>query len=208
MINKLFIPFLLIFFGVCSPCFSQQDSDDTGILANSEIYADETTRLMLEWLEEAGALPSDASGFLPQPFHVDAEAPASVMHRIYSRLITERIRVSGTATGHHTIRIQWESENQLVEKPGGKSLRTLQSDVIFTWLDSEQVIQKTWSTSFLWEDEVPSGLSRQLAGTWYPSSFHQYTESKRLSVLRRLAEPALIIGAAAVTIYLLYNVRS
>lgn len=208
MFNKLLIPVLLIFFGVCAPCFSQPDRYDSGILANGEIYADETTRLMLEWLDDTGVLQLDAPDFLPQPFHINAEAPASVMQRIYSRLITEGIRVSGTATGHHTIRIQWESENLLVEKRGGKSLRRLQSDVIFTWLDSEQVIQKTWSNSFLWEDEVPAGLSRQLAGTWYPSSFHQYTESKRLSVLRRLAEPALIIGAAAVTIYLLYNVRS
>lgn len=208
MFNKLLISVLLIFLGVCAPGFSRPGTDDSGVLANGDVYADETTRLMLEWLEETGVLQSDASGFLPQPFHIHAEAPASVMQRIYSGLITEGIRVSGTATDHHTIRIQWEPENLLIEQRGGKSLRILQSDVIFTWLDSGQVIQKSWSTSFLWEDEVPTGLSRQVAGTWYPSSFHQYTESKRLSVLRRLAEPALIIGAAAVTIYLLYNVRS
>lgn len=208
MFNKSFILFLLIIFGVCAPCFAQPDSGDSGILSNGEIFADETTRLILEWLEDTGAFRLDASGLLPRPVHIDAEAPASVMHRIESRLITEGIRISGTATGNYTIRIKWESENRLVEKRGGKSLRTLRSDVFFTWLDSEQIIQETWSNSFFWEDEVPADLSRQLSGTWYPSSFHQYSESRRLSVLRRLAEPALIIGAAAVTVYLLYNVRS
>lgn len=188
--------------------YASDDDYVTPVPTNEEVIADETTRLMLMWLDERGTLRPGETAAVPQPVYIDVSVPARVRSRLLSNLISAGVRVAAEPSRYHTIRIQWESDNLLVEKRGGMSQRTLRADIFFTWLDSEKEIQNTWQSSFVWEDDIPTDQLPLVTGTWEPASFHHRKETARLSFLRRIAEPAVITGAIAVTIYLLYNVRS
>ncbi len=180
------------------------------VVPNEAIAADETVRIILEWVDADGAVRPAGPGTeaIPQPLHLDMAVPPGVRARIHQGLISGGIRVAADPEGSHAIRIQWEPENVLEELRGGVSRRTLTSKLYFSWLDEGREIQKTWDSSFSREDEIPSDLVTQASGTWPPAAFQQTRERGRRSFIRRVAEPAVITGAIAVTIYLLYNVRS
>ncbi len=186
---------------------SGSDSDDT-VASNASVVAGETVRIILDHVDSDNNLLAGDDRIIPQPVYLDMDVPASVRDQMYRSLLEEGIRLADSSGERHVIRIEWEPENTVIIERGGSSRRILSSDLFFTWLDPDQEIQIAWSSSFHVEDEIPSGQVSDLAGTWNPARFHHREESRRFSVLSRLAEPAIITGAVAVTIYLLYNVRS
>lgn len=180
---------------------------DSDLHTNSRLVSDETARLILDLLDEEDALREPEGRTITQPVYIALDAPAGVRERIVSEVLSGGIRVAAEPSGYHTLRIEWEPDNSLTQERGGTSIRTLQSDVVFTWIDPQQEIQKTWRKSFSITDEIPSDRASAVTGTWQPAAFQHQKESRRLSFLRRIAEPTIITGAVAVTIYLLYNVR-
>jgi hypothetical protein len=180
------------------------------VATNETIAADETVRIILEWVDVDGAVRPAGTGTaaIPQPLHLDMAVPPGVRSRIHQGLISGGIRVAADPEGSHAIRIQWEPDNLLEELRGGVSRRIIRSTLYFSWLDEGREIQNTWHTSFFREDEIPTDLVPKVTGTWPPAAFQQSKERGRRSFIRRIAEPAVITGAIAVTIYLLYNVRS
>lgn len=175
---------------------------------NEEVLADETARLVGQWLDDDGRLNPDSATVVPPPVYLDMDAPPRVRTRIENRLLEQGLRLVAESDGYHSLRIEWDSENILTRKRRGASLRTLRTDLFFTWLDPASEIQKTWNSSFVWEDDVPADQVSMVAGDWEPASFHQKRGTRRSSFFRRIAEPAVISGAIAITIYLLYNVRN
>jgi hypothetical protein len=182
---------------------------DPAVPTNEEIAADETVRVILEWMDADGVLHpgSEHTDIIPQPVFLDMAVPAGVRSRIHAGLIAGGMRIAADREGYHAIRIQWEPRNELTE---GRSMshRIIRSDLFFAWVDADREIQKTWQSSFFREDEIPTDLAGQVAGSWPPAAFQDTRQSGRRSFFRRIAEPAVITGAIAVTIYLLYNVRS
>ncbi|MFO8029376.1 MAG: hypothetical protein R6U28_05915 [Cyclonatronaceae bacterium] len=185
-----------------------QGQDPISLPTNEEVLADETARLVGQWLDDDGRLKPDSAAVIPQPVYLDMDAPVRVRTRIENRLLEYGLRLAAEPDGYHSLRIEWDSENILILKRRGASRRTLRTDLFFTWLDPASEIQKTWNSSFVWEDDVPTDQVSMVAGAWDPASFHQKTDTRHSSFFRRIAEPAVITGAVAVTIYLLYNVRS
>ncbi len=185
-----------------------QDGNATPIPTNEEVMADETARLLLELLYSDDSERPDEHAGVTQPIYLDMMVPVRVRSRMQSYLLSEGVRLAAEQPGYHSIRIQWEPDHMLLEQRGGTSQRTLRSDLYFSWLDADREIQKTWQSSFIWEDDIPTDQVPLVEGSWGPAAFHQKKESGRLSFIRRFGEPAIITGAIAVTIYLLYNVRS
>lgn len=203
------LPFFLFCFALSSGVVdARKSTDHSAVPSNGEIIADETSRLILDKLGPDDVLQIDNERVIEQPLNVQMDAPAGIRERILSNLMAGGIRLAMESEQHQTLKIDWEADNLLVDKRGGLSTRIIRSDVIFTWFDSGREIQKTWKESFSREDEVATDQASLLAGRWNPASFHQKESSRRVSVIRRFAEPALFTGAIAVTIYLLYNVRS
>ncbi len=207
MIKKyLFLLVLYVFLVFTSA--RGQDEYITPLPTNEEVVADETARLLLSLFHDEQATELDGVPGVTQPVYLDMAAPARVRSRLQSNLISEGVRVAADPSGYYSIRIQWDADNILEEQRGGISRRTIRSDLYFTLLDPDREIQKTWETSFVWEDDIPTDQVSLVAGSWGPAEFHQTKETGRLNFFRRIAEPAVITGAIAVTIYLLYNVRS
>ncbi|MEX0681131.1 MAG: hypothetical protein WD097_07090 [Balneolales bacterium] len=178
------------------------------ILSNADIVADETAQRILEMLDSEGKLRTDDGRYIPQPLILKMNAPATVRERMLSLLMDHGIRIADESTHHHSLQIEWEPDNVIVRKRGALSKRTLYSEIVFSWFDTSREMQKTWKVSFEREEEIPAEKVSDIAGTWNPAAFHREKSSRRFSVINRIAEPMLITGAIAVTIYLLYNVRS
>lgn len=175
--------------------------------ANAEIVAEETAELILEWLDEDGELRFSDGRIMGQPLYLSMNAPPGVKEQIISHLINKGIRIASQQMQFHTLQVEWEPQNVLVQGRGSLNRRILSSDVIFSWYNADYEIQKTWKLSFVWEDNVPSNQVSVVTSDWPPAGFQHTKSSRRFSILCRLAEPALISGVVGVTIYLLYNVR-
>ena len=184
--------------------------DDPPPPTNESIAADETVRMILEWVDADGVIrpPGSETRMIPGPVYLDMAVPPAVRARIHAGLIAGGMRIAADPEQYHTIRIQWQPDNILEIQRRGVSRRIIRSELFFSWLDADREIQKTWQSSFSHEDEIPTDYVAEVTGTWPPAAFQQESESGRRTLLRRIAEPAVITGAIAVTIYLLYNVRS
>lgn len=180
------------------------------IPSNQQIVADETIRIILEWVDEDGSVRPAGPGTaaIPQPLYLDMAVPPGVRSRIHQKLISGGIRLAADPEDNAIIRIQWEPENRLEEQRDDISRRTIRSALYFSWLDKNREIQNTWHASFTRIDEIPADRVPEVIGTWPPATFQHTRKTGRNSFIRRIAEPTVITGAIAVTIYLLYNVRS
>ncbi len=209
MIRKYLFLFVLLMFSP-AVAWTADPASDSAVPTNEEVAADETVRVILEWLDEDRLLRpgSEHTDAIPQPVFLDMAVPAGVRSRIHAGLIAGGVRIAADREGYHAIRIQWEPDNLLTEQGNGVSRRVIRSELFFSWVDADREIQKTWQSSFVREDEIPAGLAAQVTGTWPPAAFQHTKQSGRRSFFRRIAEPAVITSAIAVTIYLLYNVRS
>ncbi len=204
--QKYLFLFIINVFLFTLTAFGQSDYI-TPVPTNEEVVADETARLLLKFMSEKGERPDFNAGFAA-PVYLDMATPTRVRARLHSNLLGEGVRVAADPEGYQTIRIQWDADNILEEQRGGSSRRIIRVDLFFLLLDADREIQKTWETSFVWEDHIPADQIALLEGSWETAAFHKKNEAGRLAFIRRIAEPAVITGAIAVTIYLLYNVRS
>lgn len=205
MVKPLFI--LLIFITVPGVSVYGADDDTVQVQSNARIVADETVNMILEWQDSDGVLRLSDGRSIDQPVYLQMNAPAGVSERMISKLMAEGIRLAADSSRYHTLKIEWEPENLLVQLRGGMSRRILRSNVYFSWFDPKQEIQNTWTIPFSYEDEIPSDRISDVINGWDPATFQEREVSRRFAWVRRFAEPAVITGAVAVTIYLLYNVR-
>ncbi len=186
---------------------SDTGNSDPDLPENSEIIADETARMILALLDGEGRLRTNDGNVIAQPLHLQMNAPATVREQIASRLLLNGVRIVAEPAGYHSLRIEWESENSLVQESDNWIVRKIRSEVFFSWLDPDQEIQKIWKDSFVREDRIPPDKITVVTSSWNPAAFHSQQVFRRYSFIRRIAEPALITGVVAVTVYLLYNVR-
>ncbi len=207
MMAQKYLFFLIINVFLVSLAAYGQNDYITPIPTNEEVVADETARLLLKHMNEKSAGPDFNAG-ISRPVYLDVAVPARVHARLQSNLLGEGVRVAADPDGYQSIRIQWDADNILEELRGGISRRIIRVDLYFSLLDADREIQKTWESSFVWEDEIPADQVALLEGSWEAAAFHEKKEAGRRTFIRRIAEPAVITGAVAVTIYLLYNVRS
>lgn len=200
---------LILAFVIIAPVFVMGSTGINGQVppGSNEIIAGETARLISDLLDEEGQLRTSEGNIMEQPFYLQMNAPETVRERIVSRLVKEGIKITDSQTGYHTLKIEWESDNSLIRESDIRNIRTMKSEVIFYWLDPDQVIQKTWKELIVQEDSIQKSQIDAVSSNWNPASFHRRESTRKLSIIRRVAEPALIASVVAVTVYLLYNVR-
>ncbi len=205
---RIFFTLLIIFcVTIAVDARTPGGGDSPDITSNAGIVAHETSSIILALLDTDGELRLPGGEIIRQPVSLRMDAPAGVREQVTSRLMSEGIRLAAESSRYHILQVEWEPENRLVRERGGASKRIMQSVVIFSWYDEDREIQKTWTSSFNREDEIPSDRVSEIESSWDPALFQEREESRRFSFIRRLAEPAVITGAVAVTVYLLYNVR-
>lgn len=146
-----------------------------------------------------------------QPVYLDIDAPASVRSRLTGALIDGGIRLASEPEGRHILRVEWKAHNTLVAHRRNSSQRALSGTIFVHWADESAEIRNTWELAFEYSDVVMTADAEALqdigSGGWEPARFHSQEPSATRRFVRRVGEPALVTGAVAVTIYLLYNVR-
>ncbi|MDG5767175.1 hypothetical protein QA596_06845 [Balneolales bacterium ANBcel1] len=189
-----------------------QAQDDAGsrsephAVSNSAAVACQTADLMLGLLDDDGTFRTPAGGVIAQPVFLEMDAPVQVKEHLLSELMAAGIRIAGEPAHHHKLQIEWRPENLLIRKGSRSFSRILRSEVYFTWMDEEREVREVWKSSYELEEAIPPEVADAPAD-WEPAAFQQRKDSRRLSFLNRIAEPAIITGAVTVTIYLLYSVR-
>ncbi|MDI6400917.1 hypothetical protein QLX67_02835 [Balneolaceae bacterium ANBcel3] len=185
-------------------CVAPAISADGPPATNEEMIASATGEALIKMLSEY----DDALKEQPALVYLNMDAPAGVRTRITALLMDHGVRVAATGEDVATIRIEWETSHRLLKRSGKPHQRELHTRAFFSLMSAENEIAAATEAVFTHSDELSKADVEHVQGNWPHSRFHQTEESKRRSLIKKMAEPVLIIGAAATTIYLLYNVRS
>lgn len=190
--------------GAADGVYLEQRAPDS----NAQVIAELTAEALI-----AGVFASTDSIHPPKelPVFLNIDVPASVRSRLTAALLDAGVRLTSEREGRHVISVEWKTHNRLVAHRRSSSRRELSGTIFVSWIDASTEIRNTWELAFEYSDVVQTGDAVELqdigSGGWEPARFHSQESSARRRFLRRVGEPALVTGAVAVTIYLLYNVR-
>lgn len=154
-------------------------------------------------------ITSDVIAEMDSPFLLQiTNVPDGLYQKMVSELLDDGKQLKNNQGEHHVIRITLEAENVIYRKGRKDFDRRLHVQLSITKIDPDQNIVQNEIKEIELEDAVSERNPKILSGTADIYTFHQVLSSKSGRVISRYAEPAIITTATAITIYLLYNVRS
>ncbi|MFU8858908.1 MAG: hypothetical protein ACNA8K_00655 [Cyclonatronaceae bacterium] len=168
-------------------------------LTNGQILADIGAQKLLEsdvWEATGGRLI------------LQADLPSPLKARLVSGLIYSGREISLDEGVGERIRLEWTTTNRLTRIDRLTAKRELTGSLTIYHLSDELTVLDSEVVPFTYQDEVDAEKSEELAGNWQAERFRVIEMEKRPGLWRRIAEPAVVIAATGVTIFLLYNVRS
>lgn len=168
-------------------------------LTNGQILADIGARKLLD---------SDLWKVATNPLILQADLPSPLKARLVSGLIASGREILLDEGEGERIRLEWTTSNQLKRIDRHTAKRELTGNLAIYHLSGEQTVLGAEVVPFTYEDEVDADSAEELAGSWPAGRFRVIDLEKRPGLWRRIAEPAVVIAATGVTIFLLYNVRS
>lgn len=168
-------------------------------LTNGQILADIGAQKLLE---------SDLWEGTGERLILQADLPSPLKARLVSGLIESGRQIRLDEGDGERIRLDWTTSNQLERIDRDSAKRRLTGSLTIYHLSGDQTVLDTEVVPFTYEDEVDAGGAEELAGNWPAERFRVIEMDKRPGLWRRIAEPAVVIAATGVTIFLLYNVRS
>jgi len=189
---RLPIAALLLFF-----CFQAAVHAQT--LTNGQILADIGATSLLE---------SDLWGAAGGRIMLQAELPSPLKARLLSGLIGSGRQISIDEGEGQRIRLEWTTSNRLERIDRHTARRKLDGTIAVYLISGDQTVLGTEVIPFYYEDNVDADGAEALAGNWTAERFRVVDMDKRPGLWRRIAEPAVVIAATGVTVFLLYNVRS
>lgn len=189
---RLPIPALLLIF--CFPAAVQAQT-----LTNGQILAD---------IGASSLIGSDLWEAAGDRIILQAELPSPLKARLVSRLINSGRQISIDEGDGERIRMEWTTSNRLERIDRHTARRKLEGSVSVYLIAGDQTVLGTEVIPFNYEDSVDAAGAETLAGNWTAERFRVVGMEKRTALWRRIAEPAVVIAATGVTVFLLYNVRS
>lgn len=189
---RLPIPALLLIF-----CFQATVQAQT--LSNGQILAD---------IGASSLIGSDLWDAAGDRIKVQAELPSPLKARLVARLINSGRQISIDEGDGERIRMEWTTSNSLERIDRHTARRKLEGSVSLYLISGDQTVLGTEVIPFNYEDTVDADGAEMLAGNWTAERFRAVGMEKRPGLWRRIAEPAVVIAATGVTVFLLYNVRS
>ncbi|MCA1802396.1 MAG: hypothetical protein LC662_08055 [Rhodothermaceae bacterium] len=189
---RLSIPALLLIFYLPAAVQAQT-------LTNGQILAD---------IGASSLIGSDLWDGAGERIILQAELPSPLKARLVSRLINSGRQISIDEGDGERIRMEWTTSNRLERIDGNTARRKLEGSVSVYLISGDQTVLGTEVIPFNYEDSVDAADAESLAGNWTAERFRLVEMEKRPGLWRRIAEPAVVIVATGVTVFLLYNVRS
>ncbi|MEX0778424.1 MAG: hypothetical protein WD491_00195 [Balneolales bacterium] len=187
-------PYLLIGFIFFPGIVAGQNPID-----NQQIIVNETVKMLQESslvrnLDSIFALETD----YPQKFHSILITPLISMDK--------KVKLESGADQKLTLEVH--SNNSFIRLGRRTAERRIEGEFTLFLADQSNVISQTEQYPFSYIDTVSVAQKEIInTGNWNSARFHQEEDGKRRSFLSKVAEPVVIVGATAVTVFLLYNVR-
>jgi hypothetical protein len=174
------------------------------VRTNGEVLVD----IAVEKLVGSGLLPAS-----DVPVLLEADLPAPLRSRLVSGLMRGGTRVmidseGGEGVERLRMRLEWTTMNRLTRADRTSATRELAGALTVYLFEAGGTVSGTEVIEFAHTDTVSAGEAPGLAGNWVAERFRVTDMEGRPGLFRRIAEPALVIVATGVTVFLLYNVRS
>lgn len=166
---------------------------------NDEVLSGLIVRHLLDFNED---LPE-------QPFVLRINAPAHVHADVAAALLARGHTVlASTESGHPALQIDISTQFTYfrIRKKTGE--RTLQGTLTYARVSPAGEIIFARNIPLDYQDRVQTYHEDLVRGDWSAAAFSRMDNRGRQRFLKRVAEPALISGVVALTVYLLFNVRS
>jgi hypothetical protein len=188
------LPITALLLVICIPASVQAQT-----LTNGQILAD---------IGASSLTGSDLWAAAGDRVILQAELPSPLKARLVSRLINSGRQISIDDGDGERIRMEWTTSNRLERIDRHTAGRVLEGSVSLYLISGDQTVLATEVVPFHYEDTVDADGAEMLAGNWTAERFRVVKMEKRPGLWRRIAEPAVVIAATGVTVFLLYNVRS
>lgn len=146
---------------------------------------------------------------LNEPFRLTSNMPDRSRLVVFQQLIDmgKQVRLqSDNPTWHLQLMIY--SENSFRQLDSQLAKRALDSEIQLYLSDADQNLTETETIRFSYSDEVPFILRKELEGDWTATRFQDTQELPVTNRLRTYGQPAVIVAATGVTVFLLFNLRS
>ena len=169
-------------------------------VTNQQIILGETTRLLTE-----SSLVQGVEG----AFLLDTNIPQNLRRQLVDPLLHMDKHVLMTSVaGGQKVSLEIHANNRFTRLNKRLGQRRIEGELIVYLSNGENVIRQTESLTFSHVDTVAvKGMEELSPQNWRAAQFHEEKDGRRRSFINRVAEPVVIVGASAVTIFLLYNVR-
>lgn len=146
---------------------------------------------------------------LNEPFRLTSNMPDRSRLVVFQQLIDmgKQVRLqSDNPTWHLQLMIY--SENSFRQLDSQLAKRALDSEIQLYLSDADQNLTETETIRFSYSDEVPFILRKELEGNWTATRFQDTQELPVTNRWRTYGQPAVIVAATGVTVFLLFNLRS
>ncbi|MCH8556280.1 MAG: hypothetical protein LAT84_00600 [Balneolia bacterium] len=146
---------------------------------------------------------------LNQPFRLTSNMPDRSRMVIFQQLLDlgKQVRLQSDNPAWH-LQLMIYSENSFRQLDSQLAERTLDSEIQLYLSDADQNLTETETIRFSYLDEVPFILREELEGDWTATRFQNTQELPVTNRWRTYGQPAIIVAATGVTVFLLFNLRS
>lgn len=196
-VMKNLIPlFACYFIGVMGLPYSSQAQNPAN---NQQVIVDETVQM----LQGSSVIRS-----LEKSFVLETDYPQKLRYALIDPLLEMNKSVVLEQGAAQKLFLEVHSNNSFIRLSRRNAERRIQGEFILYLSDENDVISQTGHYPFSYIDTVSVSDKDMLdSGSWPAARFHQEKDGSRRSFISRVAEPVVLLGATAVTVFLLYNVR-
>ena len=146
---------------------------------------------------------------LNEPFRLTSNMPDRSRMVVFQQLIDmgKQVRLQSDNPAWH-LQLMIYSENSFRQLDSQLAKRALDSEIQLYLSDADQNLTETETIRFSYSDEVPFILRKELEGNWMATRFQDTQELPVTNRWKTYGQPAVIVAATGVTVFLLFNLRS
>ncbi len=192
-----FISVFILIFALTKPAAIAQETDDNEKLISN---------LVVEQLRHSELISN-----IDERFRLRSTLPPSREFMVYDYLSSQNLPVimNGNDDPLHVLRLTVESSNKLTqERRGDPALRLLEGEIQLLFLNPDSQVLEGETLRFSYQDEVDARYAESLESNWPASRFAEKDVREERNLWRTIGEPAIIVAATGISVFLLYNVRS
>ncbi|MCH8568267.1 MAG: hypothetical protein LAT67_08390 [Balneolales bacterium] len=175
-------------------------SQENQIRSNQDLIIQEVLRLSEQ---------SEILEIIDKPFTLSSNIPEQKRLAVFRQFSERGLPLQINPQQQPPLKIQFMlyTQNSLTQRDSRLATRSLTGELQLM-LSENEVLVKTESLTFSFEDNVPYSMRDELAGDWLSARFHKDEPMQERNLLRSVGRPALLVTATAVTVFLLFNQRS